>query len=251
MTVIASDYNLIYLKTRKTAGTSTELHLVRRLGESADHYRSSIDLPQHGVSRGRGEYKGWLPMWGTVYWGEEERRGLWSLMPHSEKLRQHADAAAVRRFVGEAFWGQAVKVCNVRNPWEMTWSYWRWQARGRDGRAEPLNLSFAGWLRAAISEDPEERGRLGVPPLARLFHDYAYSGGQWIVDHMIPFESLQSSLAELGERIGLALDGMDVHCKRSNRERPHPYREDYRHDWQVAVVEEHFSDLIERMGYRF
>lgn len=102
--IISHKYKLIFIKTRKTAGTSIEVFLSGRCGP--DDVVTPIDPP---------------------------------VAPHQARNHEaggffnHIDAAGVRARVAREVWDGYEKFCVERNPWDKTLSYYHMEKARRGG----------------------------------------------------------------------------------------------------------------------
>ncbi len=123
--IISHDHRFIFVKTRKTAGTSIEVFLARHLGpeaivtpvfpevdghEARHHDDRFNPLPQ--VLRQRRVAPAWRDL--------RRRRTFYNHMP----------AARIRERVGAKVWNSYFKFCFERNPWDkvVSWYYFRQRA---------------------------------------------------------------------------------------------------------------------------
>lgn len=141
MTVICHSRQFIFLKSRKTAGTSIELWLAPNLDPKTDDISTGIDLKQF-----------------PHLWNQFERPAnkIWHALKRavtfSPTFRPHLSAAEVRRFVGEGKWRNYCKISIIRNPWDRTISLWRWRQH-----TEGLSITLGDFVSAM-----EEGGKYGL-----------------------------------------------------------------------------------------
>ena len=128
--LVSHRYKFIYLKSRKTAGTSTEAFLERYCappeGEKNHAHQHSH---KHAVSK-----------YGII--GNRQRG-------HS-KYSAHSSPNRVKELVGNNCWEQYTKVVNVRNPYDVAVSMYHWRTYEKN---HPI--SFKKWVNT-----PAEHGRL-------------------------------------------------------------------------------------------
>jgi hypothetical protein len=196
VTIVSLQYRFIFLKTRKTAGSSIEQWLTPHLGK-------------HGMIATAAE--GWplpVPFWATpdptTRFMELERtvkkriRKLVS-RPAPLKLREHMSAAKVRSLVGEETWQGCYKFCVERQPWDRLISFWRWRQRRFD---------------STITLD-EFLDLLEHAPDTRLVRNYSnlpiYTiEGRLAVDRVVRYETLAEELAEICERLRIPASVTDL-----------------------------------------
>jgi hypothetical protein len=123
--IVSHRHRYIFLKTKKTGGTSLEAALLPHCGPK-DLVAASIDFDP--VDR---------PFLRTVNPGPRAMRGSQRfkrivgrtpLVP-AWRLSMHASARHVRAVVGEDVWGSYRKITIERNPWDRMISLWKWRSR--------------------------------------------------------------------------------------------------------------------------
>jgi hypothetical protein len=187
MTIISHRHRFIFLKTRKTAGTSVQAWLLEHLGPR-DIIVSDRDLwplPRPFFSTPSP----------TTQWIEREiwiKRRLARLGLRHMRLKPHTNATLVREVVGEEIWGQYRKIAIVRNPWDQTISAWRF-------RQHLIGAQFSLDEMLDARESNQPRNEMG-------------NRGNWLIytiddeivaDTIIRYEQLHEGLAALGTNLGI------------------------------------------------
>ena len=210
--IVSHKHRFIFLKTRKTAGTSLEISLSRHCGPD------DVITPISEVD-------------------EETRQDLGGKGPQNyestsggKPAYNHMSAYRVRRFVGRDVWDGYFKFAVERNPWDLVASSYRYSSR----RPE-WNVPFGAFLHSRRLER-----------LAKNQHIYRLRG-QVAVDRVCLFESLVPDLAEVCDLVGLP--SLELPHAKSSPDRGH-YRELYE-PGDVEVVRKVFADTIETFGYEF
>lgn len=285
MTIVSHRRRFIFVKPRKTAGSSVQIALAPWCGEGdvlSDGglvFRPGVDTDDFRAPPVR--HAGWNDRYGHV--------------------AQHALPDVVRAKVGARVWDDYFKFTVARNPWDLFVSMYHhdlrvilpeigaWTGRrlrgllGRRGRARSLRT-----LRRALGP---ERGRLrhsarlrrllvSLPDLfwrSRLVRDlengrrkesvefalrtgcfarhvaeipqFYFCGGREYADYVVRFEHLQQDFAELRRRLGIP--GARLPRTRSE---VRPGADDYRTyytDWSRAHVARRCRPMIDAFGYRF
>jgi hypothetical protein len=228
--IISHRHRFIFVKTHKTAGSSLEVALARECGEEdiVSHMEDNI---ASGVPRNYGP-GGRL---GDAYNRSKLLRKL--IHRHSPLLGafyyEHMPAWRIRELLGQDVWDSYFTFCFERNPWDKTVSYYLWKKHGQD-KSMP---EFADYV---------ERKAHRLPVDSRLYCD---DNGA-MVDRIFEFRELGAALAELRERLGLALpeplprEKTGVAVER----RHYSAYYDARSREQVARL---FSREIALMGYTF
>ncbi len=180
MTVVSHEHRLIFLKTRKTAGTSVELALSRFAGP---HDVLTKNLPEEEAARrlyGRTSQNDCLPF--ARYRSKEVARLL--IRRQRAKFAGHDSAAAVRKYVGERLWREYRKFTVERHPYERAVSMLYWQQR-HSARTDILTF-----LRS-------------FPP-SKLSNSTIYAiDGAIAVDDIIEYDRLEEDFPALMEAYGV------------------------------------------------
>lgn len=220
--LISRPHRLIYLKTKKTGGTSVEAYLERacagRLDDPlpAQSAREEIDTPDLVVGRRSGDVDG-------ARW--------WNHMP----------AKAVQARLGED-WSAFLKVCCVRDPFDKVVSgFWMWTPA--EERAQ---------LAAAPFDQVRERfaRRLRQGDILMPDREVFTIDGRLCVDRVIRYERLAEDLAQVCEQVGLEWrpDRLPAY-KRGRRMRGEPAAA-YYDARSERIVREAFDFEFETFGYR-
>jgi hypothetical protein len=215
--ILSHKYKFIFLKTRKTAGTSIEIALSRFCGPD-----DTLTPILHEDEMIRAD-------WGIVprnhefdladYSSGEPKPGL--------KFFNHIPAVEARERIGARIWGSYFKFCFERNPWDKVISqFWF------DNQSKPDFDSFV---------------RTG-----NLWSDFdLYTiNDQTAVDFVGRYETLAEDLATVCSRLGIPFDGWLPRAKGRFRQDLRPYPEVYNRD-QANLVASCFAREIKRFGYRF
>jgi len=192
MTIIDRNKKFIYLKSHKTAGTSTEVYLITQTALGSDIYRTSKDIEKYGFAKKRRDrefasFKRALPdpRHSVSDWILATKLKFGSKM----RVREHMTGDDVLDLVGQDFFDQCSVVTNVRNPWDALVSSYKWQRGGRGGASRPVEYSFPEFLSWSLGV-----GDNGISIAEEyLFHPYI-SGRGWVIDRVIFFEDLARSI---------------------------------------------------------
>jgi hypothetical protein len=204
--IVNHRYRFIFLKTKKTAGTSTEIALSRycdandilsRIGGRDEPKRTALGYqgPANNVEPAGTSLLDRIRQWRH---GPEER--FWNHMPASE----------LRDKVGEQTWNSYFKFCFERNPWDRVVSAYYWENRSKSRLPD-----FYGFM-----DELEHRGLLSN------WDDYTIDG-KIAVDRVYLYEDLQAGLEDLGGRLGFPEPLTLPDAKRGVRRDTRPYRDVY------------------------
>ena len=229
--IISHEHRFIFLKTKKTAGTSIELALSQLCGP--DDVIPPITASDEALrAPGSGPRN-----WRMHGWWQSKRplfkRSWLKLGPQDYGFYNHMPAAEARTLLNDdAIWNSYFKFAFDRNPWDRQVSAYHFRYR-RKATPPP----FARFL-----EDGKR---------ARLNNFEIYSlDGEPCVDFLGRFESLAADFRHVLSELGLAFDHALPRAKGSIRKNGKHYR-DYYDDHTREVVGEWYAREIKLLGYRF
>lgn len=214
--IVSHAHRFIFLKTRKTAGTSVEIALSRICGP--DDIITPINQAGEKLRRAAG--------------GRPPQN--YTAPPLELEGRAHLPARGVRRVVGADLWGSYLKFSIERNPWDAVVSLYYWR-----NRATPTPIPFEDFL----NSDEVPRWAEGNAQIYRLH-------GKVAVDEMCRFESLGSDLAGLWSALDLPGTPELPHAKGVSRPREARYQTMYT-DAAAKRVGDIFAEMTAEFGYGF
>jgi hypothetical protein len=186
--IVSNDHRFIFIKTRKTAGTSIELALSEIAGADAIVTPLIPKEPGHNPRNYKGRRRD------TLRWGlanpDWPARHLPRLLRETgissrRDYYNHMPAWLVRAKVGHNVWRDYHRFCCERNPWEKMVSLYWWAIRD-----EPVAPPFEEWLvtDSRVASDW---------PLYTL-------NGHIAVDDVVQYDALDRDLAGISQRLGVA-----------------------------------------------
>ncbi len=213
--LVSHQYRFIFVKTRKTAGTSIELSLSRYCDGPDDVITpiSSYDEPLRSSS------------------GVQPKNYL---RPDGSKrrFRNHASARRIRAELGEQIWSSYFTFCFERNPWDRVVSQY-WFRKVHDPKC--VSLDFDDFIRKGMFTSEY----------------WMYSAEETvIVGQVSRFENIADEMRQVCSRIGLAWDGWLPRAKGGFRKDPRHYTEYYTPEL-ANIVEHACSQEIRLMRYSF
>lgn len=229
--IVSHERKFIFLKTRKTAGTSVECALSALCGP--DDIITPVSERDEAMRQGRGPQNwdvNFNPWWKT----QARRVGLFQKgRKHRGHYYNHMTAAEARRHLGEAVWRSYFKFAIGRNPWDRQVSFYRWRTKNAE---QPM--PFPEFMSS------ERRAR-------RDNHEIFMIGDAVAVDFLLRYEALEEDLAQALSRIGAAqrLDlprAKAVAARGSGRS----YR-DYYDERTRDIVARWYAPEIRSLGYEF
>ena len=233
--IVCHRHRFIFLKTRKTAGTSVELALSR--------YTTPEDIVTTLSSESE-------PTRAAMGFEPRNESGLWNPFPEllsgsfrnrwkalrelfaRKKFYNHAPARAIRARLGEDIWNSYFKFCFERNPYDKAISHYYW-FKHRRRRPE---LTFEEYL---------DFQKLPVD-----FPKYSIDG-EPAVDWIGRSENLAEDLSEALAHCGIEFDGWLPKAKSGLRP---PESKPFKHfldETSRKRIEATFAREIDLMGYRF
>ena len=228
--IVCHRYRFIFIKTRKTAGTSMEIALSR--------YCDKGDIvtpiaPVDEVTRRKMGYQGpvnyGIPFrsYSLSHWKKWLLKG-----ERKKRFHNHTPGPRVRELLSPEIWNTYHKFCFERNPWDKLVSAYFWEKSRSDG------LRWEEFI-----NDP---GRWRI---YREFRSYADERGP-ILDFVGKYETITDDLAAVAGRLGLPDFPELPTAKSSQRENTYSYTTFYTRE-QKELVEREFADEIRLLGYRF
>jgi hypothetical protein len=228
--ILSHHRRFIFLKTRKTAGTSLEIALSAYCGP--DDVITPV-LPEDEALRAALGYRGPQGYKGEPVVPEPQRRR------HGMRFYNHMPAREARLAIDPAHWRDYLKISIERNPWDKAMSMYYW--RSRHGPRPPLRRFLRRLERNAA--------RRGHDPLLTNWPVYAIEA-EVVADVVLPFEGLDAGVAELAERLELPGPLELPRAKTLSVPDRVPYREAMGPE-ERSIVERVCHHEIERFGYEF
>jgi hypothetical protein len=231
--IISHKYKFIFIKTRKTAGSSIQIYLSDHCGE--DDIVSPIDRPErpYNPRNFRGFYNP-LPELIEHHSAGKVARTLGRFFT-LKKYQSHIKAREVRDRISRDIWDGYFKFTVERNPWDKVLSHYHF-VRQRYNKYDQ-NISFEEYL--------------DVAELPHNYTKYTDLDQNIIVDRVVKYENLNEELAEVFEELGVPFDGSLGPTEKSHyRKDRRPYQEVYTPE-QKSSVARLFDQEIEMHGYEF
>ena len=214
--IVSHAHRFVFLKTRKTAGTSVEIALSTVCGPD-----DVITPVTEADERLRAEYGGRAPQ-------------HYESPPLPRKAFNHMPASMVRQLVGRGAWDGYYTFSVERNPWDAVVSLFHWRHR-----EDPSPPAFADFVREPVVEELATKN----------FRGYRING-ELAVDRVLRYESLAPGVAEVWAHLGLPGAPRLPRAKGGSRPRGPSYAS-YYDAASRAHVAELFAPAIEDFGYTF
>lgn len=229
--IVSHEHKFIFLKTKKTAGTSIELALSALCGP--DDIIAPItegDEALRAVGSGPRNWRmhGWWQSERPLF----KRRWL-KVAAQDYGFYNHMPAKDARALLNdEKVWRSYFKFAFDRNPWDRQVSFYHHRYRRK-----AVPPPFADFIHS------DQRARLNN------FEIYSIDG-DLAVDFVGRFETLEQDLKHALERVGLRLDNALPRAKTAFRRSDAPYRDYYDSDTR-AIVGDWYKREIELLDYAF
>ena len=212
--IASHTHRFIFLKTRKTAGTSVEIALSKVCGTNDIITEiSPEDEALRLAAGGRGPQNFESP-------------------PLPRKAYNHMGAKATRELVGEQAWADYFTFAIERNPWDAVVSLYFWKYKDR-----PELPDFETYVNEIWIEQLSNNRRL-----------YRIRG-QMALDRVLRYENLDADLTDVWRQLDLPGEPDLPRAKGNARPAGH-YREHFT-DASRERVATVFADTIEAFGYEF
>ena len=226
--IVSHRHRFIFVRTRKTAGTSVEIALSKFCGPDDIITRDADDALRHELGYPGPQNDGGIPL--SAYTFSEWRR----LLTRRERARfkNHTPASRIRSLVGEQIWRSYYKFAIERDPWDKAISLYYWRTRGEQPR--PPLLQFLQ--------------NVGTRSLSNA-HIYMIDGALG-VDRIIAYENLAAELEEIRLHLALPEPVPLPRAKSTHRTEKSHYSE-LIGEAERAVIDAACRREIELLGYQF
>lgn len=229
--IISHTHKFIFVKTRKTAGTSIEVFLSNQCG-AQDIVTPVLPAVDGHVPR---NFRGLFNPLRELTESRDDFVAAKRVIRRFAGLQRyynHMTAGTIRSRLPESTWNGYFKFCVERNPWDKTLSHYH-MVNARSGGM----LSFDDYI---------EAGQFPVD-----VDKYTDEHGELMLDTVIRYEQLQEGLGGVFSSLGLEFDGdLGIRAKGSYRPDHRPYSEVF-DERQKDIVAEQFAREIAIHSYQF
>ena len=220
--IISHKYKFIFIKTRKTAGTSIEAFLSKQCGDEDVVTPVYPPIDGHKPRNYRGLFN---PVADLGYYSAGRWPKVAGDLLQRQRFSRHIPALLVRSRVSAEIWNTYTKFCVDRDPIDKTLShYYMLRMRG-DG--------------TMTIDDYFRRGRYCLN-----YRHYTDSQNRIIVDHVLRYENLDAELTRIFGLLGVPFSGQLLERAKSDATET---RVDYRTvltGQQIEVIEQVFAEEV-------
>jgi len=153
----------------------------------------------------------------------------------------HCTAKEVKNFAGK-YWSEYFKFAFVRNPWDHAVSDFHWQTKSRKCNS----VNFKEFLYRLDDPKREDKEKLR-PPIITNWSIYTINDSI-AVDFLGRYENLVEDLNKIGDKIGINLNIKDVRSKSGIRP-PKKRLIDHYDEETIELVRKIYKKEIEEFGY--
>ena len=226
--IISHKHKFIFVKTKKTAGTSVEIALSKYCGEedviTPVVAEDEAKRTQYGY-RGPQNYR--IPL--RTLSGKELAKRL-IFRDHLE-FYNHISADYIRRHIDPSIWNSYYKFCFERNPWDKAVSWYYWISR------KGPQPSLAEFIQSAQVSNVSD------------FELYT-KNSEMLVDKVFKYEDLESALNEISDLIGLGEPLRIPRTKVNSSKTKLDYKE-LLSEREIDRISKVFAREIAYLGYEF
>jgi hypothetical protein len=216
--LVSHKHKFIYIKSIKTAGTSTEIFLepycVTNVLES--HGREMIQTNEGIIGTRMNQH-----------------------LAEISEFYNHMPPYKIKNSIGEETFNSYTKIINIRNPFDMMVSHYYFKP------------TFDLYSRVEMSFEDYLLTTNVVEDLSKKYRDLMYIEDEFIVDEIVRFENLEEDIFKLLDKLELPSPKRELGEYKKNKRRPDK-------DWKKMysnetkdLVEKHFKFYMDLFNYSF
>jgi hypothetical protein len=216
--LVSHKHKFIYIKSIKTAGTSTEIFLepycVTNVLES--HGREMIQTNEGIIGTRMNQH-----------------------LAEISEFYNHMPPYKIKNSIGEETFNSYTKIINIRNPFDMMVSHYYFKPTFE--LYSNSEMSFENYLlKTNVVED-----------LSKKYRDLMYIEDEFIVDEIVRFENLEEDIFKLLDKLELPSPKRELGEYKKNKRRPDKdWKKMYSNETK-ELVEKHFKFYMDLFNYSF
>jgi hypothetical protein len=216
--LVSHKHKFIYIKSIKTAGTSTEIFLepycVTNVLES--HGREMIQTNEGIIGTRMNQH-----------------------LAEISEFYNHMPPYKIKNSIGEETFNSYTKIINIRNPFDMMVSHYYFKPTFE--LYSNSEMSFENYLlKTNVVED-----------LSKKYRDLMCIGDEFIVDEIVRFENLEEDIFKLLDKLDLPSPKRELGEYKKNKRRPDKdWKKMYSNETK-ELVEKHFKFYLDLFNYSF
>ena len=223
--LISHLHKFIYLKSKKTAGTSVEIFLQKYCIDpnKIKDFNKLVKSNKNVLNLKGKEIESKYGIIGSRGIGMRKKNKIWY---------NHKSAKDIKNEIGEDLFNNYLKICNVRNPYDLAVSMYEWKKSQNN-----IKESFSEFLLNTKWQD-KLKSNIGI----------------WSIDgkykfEYIRFENLEEDILKVFKKLNIKKDSINLqHYKKTNRL---PYQEYYKNQESIDIVSRIYKKEIELFNYKF
>jgi hypothetical protein len=216
--LVSHNYKFIFIKTIKTAGTSTEIFL-------EPYCISNLQESHSRVMKKTNE--------GIVGTRMNQQQA------EKSEFYNHMTPLEIKNKLGESLFDSYIKISNIRNPFDILVSHYHFRPTYNLFTKE--KLSFDDYL---LNTDVVEK-------LSQKYKDLLFIDDKFVIDEIIRYENLSEDLNNLVSKLNLPNPKRKLSNYKVSKDREGiPYQKFYKEE-TIKKVRENFNFYIDLFRYNF
>lgn len=229
--IISHHHKFIFIKNRKTAGTTMELALADLCedGDVITHLsRRDEQIRNQNHLRGKQHIK--IPL--SFYKKEDWLYALRKLRPLT--FKNHNYASFIKNHVHQSVWADYYKFCFVRNPYDkLISSYYHWKHREPHDSTTTIDDFVRKWVVVLANDEP----------------NFYKIKGKTVLDAVYRYEDMDKALIDIARRIGYKREiELKFSAKAHFRTDRRPFHE-VLSAASMELIHHHFKEVFDEFNY--
>ena len=223
--LISHLHKFIYLKSKKTAGTSVEIFLQKYCIDpnKIKDFNKLVKSNKNVLNLKGKEIESKYGIIGSRGTGMRKKNKIWY---------NHKSAKDIKNEIGEDLFNNYLKICNVRNPYDLAVSMYEWKKSQNN-----IKESFSEFL---LNTKWQDKLKSNI--------DIWSIDGKYKFEY-IRFENLEEDILKVFKKLNIKKDSINLqHYKKMNRL---PYQKYYKNQESIDIVSRIYKKEIELFNYKF